>query len=212
MSCVTWCGWCHDMQTLSALLYPSHNEVVGGYICFTLSVRPAFRVRSVAPTFLVGSISYLYILSGNFRRCVACKKFSKELKCKFCQFLKICNFGFVLFWLGIWCESLVWVFMGWWWGISEQNAGVLVVLIGSLLEESTGHNEFPSQRGSNAELWCFFDVNLNKFLNKQSRCQCVSHAKFFRTRGNFHQILTTGKFLVKWVPDSEVLVRRILFY
>ena len=36
------------------------------------SVRPTSRVRSVAPTVFVGSISYLYILSSNFRRCVAC--------------------------------------------------------------------------------------------------------------------------------------------
>ena len=37
------------------------------------SARPASRVRYVAPTVLVGSISYLYILSNNFRRCVARK-------------------------------------------------------------------------------------------------------------------------------------------
>ena len=58
-------------------LYPRHNEVVGGYIGFTPSVclyiRPASSVRSVAPTVLIGSISYLYILSSNFWRCVACK-------------------------------------------------------------------------------------------------------------------------------------------
>ena len=41
------------------------------------SVRPASRVRSVAPTVLVGSISYLYILSISFRRCVTCKVSSK---------------------------------------------------------------------------------------------------------------------------------------
>ena len=54
-----------------------HNEVVGGILVslrpsICLSVRPASRVRSVAPTVLVGSISYLYILSSNFRSCVAC--------------------------------------------------------------------------------------------------------------------------------------------
>ena len=37
------------------------------------NVRPASRVRSVAPAVLVGSILYLYILSSNFIRCVACK-------------------------------------------------------------------------------------------------------------------------------------------
>ena len=36
-------------------------------------VRPASHVRSVAPKVLVGSISYLYILSSNFRRCVVYK-------------------------------------------------------------------------------------------------------------------------------------------
>ena len=35
-----------------------------------LSVRPASGVRSVAFSVLVGSISYVYILSSNFRRCV----------------------------------------------------------------------------------------------------------------------------------------------
>ena len=46
-----------------------YNEVVGGYIGFTSSVRPsvrpsirpAFHVRYVAPTVLGGSFSYLYI-------------------------------------------------------------------------------------------------------------------------------------------------------
>ena len=31
---------------------------------------------------------------------------------KFWQVFKICNLDFVSFWLGIWCESLVWVIMG----------------------------------------------------------------------------------------------------
>ena len=82
------------------------------------SVRPASRVRSVAPTVLVGSISYLHILSSNFRRCVAGN---------FWQFYKICNFDFVLLWLWIWWESLLWVIMRQW-GVS-QIAGVLVVLV-----------------------------------------------------------------------------------
>ena len=95
-------------QTQKLFLGLGYNEVVAGYIGFTPSVcpfvRPAFRVRSVAPTVLVGSISYLYILSSNFRRCVACKVACKISKFDF--FFLICNFDFVLFWLGIWCESL----------------------------------------------------------------------------------------------------------
>ena len=76
------------------------------------SIRPASRVRSEAPTFLIGSILYLYILLSNFRRCVACKVSCKILKFEFCSIFKICNFDFVLFLLGIWCDSLVWVIMG----------------------------------------------------------------------------------------------------
>ena len=67
-----------------SVLYPTHNEVVVGINWFHSvrpSVRPASRVRSVAPTVLVGSISYLYILSSNFRRCVACK-----VSCKISKF------------------------------------------------------------------------------------------------------------------------------
>ena len=48
-----------------------------------LSVHPASRVRFVVPTVLVGSISYLYILSSNFRRCVACKVTHKIFKFEF---------------------------------------------------------------------------------------------------------------------------------
>ena len=113
---VFFCGFCW--------LYSLHNKVVGGYIAFTPSIhpsicpsiRPTSRVRSVVPTVLVGSISYLYILSSNFRRCDACKVACKILKLKFLAvfFFQICNFDFVLFWLGIWCESLVWVIMGQW--------------------------------------------------------------------------------------------------
>ena len=69
-------------------IIPQHNEVVGGYTGFTLSVRPSVcpsvrptsPVRSVAPTVLVGSISNLYISSRNFRRCVVCKVFCKISK------------------------------------------------------------------------------------------------------------------------------------
>ena len=55
------------------------------------------------------------------------KFLAKFWNLNFWQFFKICNFDFILFWLGIWCEPLVWVMMGRW-GVS-QNAGVLVVLI-----------------------------------------------------------------------------------
>ena len=55
---------------------PRFNEVERGYTGCTLSVRPSVcgqnRVRSVSSTILIGSFSYLHILSSNFRRFVAC--------------------------------------------------------------------------------------------------------------------------------------------
>ena len=66
------------------LLYPPHNDVVMGIlVSLHPSVRPTSRVRSEAPTLRVGSISDLYILSSNFRRCVVCKVVCKILKFKF---------------------------------------------------------------------------------------------------------------------------------
>ena len=82
-----------------SLLY---NERVGGYIGFTpsirLSVRPALCVCSVAPRVLVGSTSYLYILSNNIRKCAACK-----VSCKisiFGNFFKFVTFTLSSFDLG----------------------------------------------------------------------------------------------------------------
>ena len=97
-------------------IIPPHKEVVGGVYWFH-SVRPSVcpsvcPASLVCPVALVGSISYLYILSSNFRRCVTCKVYCQILKiCTFGSIFKICYFDFVLFWL-IWCESLVWVIMG----------------------------------------------------------------------------------------------------
>ena len=65
----------HNQYFLIYHYYTTHTTKLLGGILVSLrpSVRPASRVRSVAPTVLVGSISYLYILSSNFRRCVVCK-------------------------------------------------------------------------------------------------------------------------------------------
>ena len=112
-------SWClFNLQSYSLSVHVSVHP----------SVHPASHFCSVAPTVLAGSISYSYILSSNFRRCVRHVKLLAKFKTfNFCQFFKICNFDFVFFWLAIWCESLVWVIMGWL-GVS-QNAGVLVVLV-----------------------------------------------------------------------------------
>ena len=104
-------------------IIPPHNKVVGGYIGFTPSVRPASHVRSVAPTVLVGSISYLYILSSNFRRCVACQVASKIWI--FGIFLKFVTLTLSCFDLGLmWITSMGNHGAA---GVS-QNAGVLVLV------------------------------------------------------------------------------------
>ena len=105
------------------LLYPPQNEVVGG----GRGILVASRVRYVAPAVLVGPIWYLYILWSNFRNVSRVKFLVKFQTLNFWQIFKLCNFDFVLFWLCIWCESLVWVIMRLQ-GVS-QNAGALVVVL-----------------------------------------------------------------------------------
>ena len=70
-----------------------HNKVGGSILVslspsVRLSVRPASRVSSVAPTVLVGSISYLYFLSSNFRRCV-----TYNVSCEMLKFEFLANFS-----------------------------------------------------------------------------------------------------------------------
>ena len=59
----------------------------GVLVSLRLSVRPsiclASRVCSIVSTVLFGSISCLYILSSNFRRCVTCKVSCKISKVEF---------------------------------------------------------------------------------------------------------------------------------
>ena len=62
---------CHRL-----IIPPASTKLKWGYTGFTLSVRLSVcgqnRVRPVSSTILVESISYLHILSCNFRRCVMC--------------------------------------------------------------------------------------------------------------------------------------------
>ena len=70
------------------IIVPPLNKVEGGYTGFTLSVCGQNRVHSVSSTILTGSISHLHILSGNFRRFVACKVFLQNLKKTFGKLFK----------------------------------------------------------------------------------------------------------------------------
>ena len=104
---------------------PCFNEVERGVYWFHL-VRPSVcgqnHVRSASSTILVGSISYLHILSSNFRRCVACNVCSKNQKIvwNFGEFFEFLSLTFIFFWLGIQYDSVVWVIMRRW-GVSSER-------------------------------------------------------------------------------------------
>ena len=97
----------------SNLLYPPLQRSWTGVHWFHF-VRPSVRmsvhlslcgqnsVCSVSSTMLAGSISYLYILSSNFRMCVACK-----YHCKISKKFEICNkLSLVLTWDPIWISTM----------------------------------------------------------------------------------------------------------
>ena len=134
------------------------------------SVRPASRVRSVAPTVLVGSISYLYTsYQGTSEGMSNVKSLTKFQNLNFWQFFKICNFDFVLFWLGIWCDSLVWVIMGRR-GV-YQNAGILIVLVGLVITYPCWDMKF---------IWLNFNI-----------CKCITLNSILRIPSftQYHSVL-----------------------
>ena len=110
-------------------IIPPHNEVVGGYIGFTPSVRPSVcSSRILYPlcsAYSSGWIHFIFIhLIKLLQKVCHVQSFLQNLN--FWQFKKkkICNFDFVFFWLGFCCESLVWVIIGQR-GVS-QNTSILV--------------------------------------------------------------------------------------
>ena len=128
--------WWYDLDEFRVALAKLFNytlrttKLLGDIlVSLHLSGWPTSSVRPVAPTVLIGYFSYLYILSRNITRCVICNVSCKFKNLNFSHFLKICYYDFVFFWLGIGCESLAWVIMGWQ-GVSK-NSGILVVPISS---------------------------------------------------------------------------------
>ena len=125
-----------DCLTTVLLCSPSVPSVCPS---FRPSVRSAFHVRSVAPTVLVESISYLYTSYQATSEGVSPVKFLTKFGF-LVVFFKLYNFDFVLLWLGIWCESVVWVIMGrgwggvwvWVWGLGARGVvgGSEVVVLG----------------------------------------------------------------------------------
>ena len=134
--------------------YHTTKLLLGILVSLRLSIRlsfhPASHIRSLAPTVLVGSISYLYILSRNFRRCVTYKLSSKITKFEFlaifCKFVTL--LCLVLTWDLMWVTSMdkhkaV--------GVS-QNAGVLVVLVWNRFKINKGQTDFKPLTNSTKPL------------------------------------------------------------
>ena len=124
------------------------TKLLGGYTGFTPSVRPSVHPSVPHPVSALQRLQFwldpfhIYISYQATSEDVSHVKFlAKFQNLYFWQILKICNFDIVLFSLGIWCESLIWVNTGWKHyhlaiagdnhgaaGVT-QNAGVLVVLV-----------------------------------------------------------------------------------
>ena len=98
---------------------PHTPELLGGIlVSLCPCVRPSRILCPLCSTYSPAWIQFIFIHFIKQLQNVCCvQSFLQNLN--FWQFLKICNF--VLFWLGIWCESLVWVIMGRWGGISERR-------------------------------------------------------------------------------------------
>ena len=97
---------------------PRFNEVERGVYWFhlvCLSICGQNRFRSVSSTILIGSISYLHILSSNFRRCVACNVCFKIQKLEILPNSLNWLLSLLTF------DSIVWVIM--------RRSGVSVVLV-----------------------------------------------------------------------------------
>ena len=52
--------------------------------------------------------------------------------------------------------------------MTTSSNGNIFRVTGPLCGEFTGHRWIPRTKASDAELWCFFDLRLNKRLSKQS--------------------------------------------
>ena len=106
----------------SELAEESSSILITIQLCFSLRCPSVcLWTKSVSSTILSWSISYLHILSSNFRRRVLCNGYCKIPKMNLWQIFEICNFDVVLLWHGVWYESIVWVIMGQRWVFSEHR-------------------------------------------------------------------------------------------
>ena len=97
-----WGYWFHSVrlsicQYVRPSVHPSFQHSVSALYCLQFWLDPFHILTSYQAT--SEGVSHVKFLA-------------KFQNLDFWQFFWICNFDFVLFWLGIWCESLVWVIMG----------------------------------------------------------------------------------------------------
>ena len=100
--------------SLRVIIPPASTKLIGGYTGITLSVCPsvdrivsALYLQQFSPDPFHICTSYQATSEG-VSRVMPVSKF-KNLK--FWRIFKICNFDFVIFWLGIQYDSMVWVIM-----------------------------------------------------------------------------------------------------
>ena len=99
MGCLMW------VQALIILIAQWSWRDVYWFHLVRLSVCGQNPVHSVCSTILAGSISYLHILSSNFRRCVACNFFLNQKPWSFDKFFKFVT-------LTLSCIDLGWGWVG----------------------------------------------------------------------------------------------------
>ena len=100
--------------TCYLIIPPASTKLIGGYTGITLSVCPSVD-RIVSALYLQQYSSDPFHICTSYQatsegvsRVMPVSKF-KNLK--FWRIFKICNFDFVIFWLGIQYDSMVWVIM-----------------------------------------------------------------------------------------------------
>ena len=105
----------HTWKDRLFIIPPAQRSCRGGIL---VSLRPSIRLsarlsRILCPLcsgYSSGWIHFIFTyLIKQLQKVCHVQSFLQNLN--FWHFLKICNVDFVLFWLWIWCESLVWVIM-----------------------------------------------------------------------------------------------------
>ena len=125
-----WYFYIHFLELKLFLIYPPSTKLKVGYTGFT-SIRLSVRLWTEScPLCNFHNISQIHFIFTHLIKqlqkvCQVLFIFAKFQNLSFWQIFQICNLNFVMFWLGIWNESIVWVIMG----ECSQNAVVLVVLV-----------------------------------------------------------------------------------